>query len=392
MLTRTPSAVPFWLLLLVAAALWPLLPNAIAASTAKWAFTLIGTALVLTLPILALVKHPGFLPTVTAVLWLIPLLYGYFQNEPLCLLALAPLWRNLRDYLPEQAPLPGLGFLCSLLLQAAALAALTGLLALAILLASAGLLLMLHAQEPTVARRWTHAPWAALAVLITFVLLSPPAPLKVGKSQFGTVAIAKSPVLVNDGASDNAYKGVLVRPQTKTVDQKLPPPPWPQVQPLSSTVALPLEIPFSGVYWLFQEPLIRLPANAPEFAGAPADYRFHSDDTTALHLEARQTFRFRYPLRKIRSIEVRMRSTDPAADKLAVGLSLEDSQWPSAWTRLDPLSMAADQAEQTLRFDVKPGGRVEEFDTIVVRFYLGYTRRFIAPRVAINSFRFHTQP
>ncbi len=392
MSTRTPSAVPFWLLLLVGAALWPFLPAAITASTANWAFALIGTALLLALPVLALVRNIAFWPTVTAVLWLIPLLYGYFQNEPLCLLALAPLWRNLRDYLPEQAPVPGLGFLCSFLLQLAALAAMTGLLTLAVALASAGLLLILYAQEPTAARRWAPMPSAVLAVVITFILLSPPAPQKVGKSQFGTVAIAKSPVLVNDGTSDNAYKGVLVRPQVKSVDRKLPPPPRPQVQPLSSTVTLPLEIPFSGVYWLFQEPLIRLPANSPEFAGAPADYRFHSDDTTALHLEARQTFRFRYPLRKIRSIEVRMRSTDPAADKLAVGVSLEDSQWSNAWTRLEPLPMAADQAEQTLRFDVKPGSRIEEFDTIVVRFYLGYTRRFIAPRVAINSFRFHTQP
>ena len=214
MSTRTPSAVPFWLLLLVGAALWPFLPAAITASTANWAFALIGTALLLALPVLALVRNMAFWPTVTAVLWLIPLLYGYFQNAPLCLLALAPLWRNLRDYLPEQAPVPGLGFLCSFLLQLAALAAMTGLLTLAVALASAGLLLILYAQEPTAARRWAPMPSAVLAVVITFILLSPPAPQKVGKSQFGTVAIAKSPVLVNDGTSDNAYKGVLVRPLT----------------------------------------------------------------------------------------------------------------------------------------------------------------------------------
>lgn len=389
MLTRTPSIVPFLALFSAAAILWPFLPAATAVSTPFCAALLIGIAIVVPVPVLAFAPHLGFLPTITAALWLIPLLYGLFQREPLCLLALVPLWRKLGCYLPEPLALPGHGFIASSLLQLALMSALIDQLFLSGVLASVGLVLILWIGEPSGTRSWARIPSAALALAVTFALLSPPPPPKRGSSSVRSVAIAKSPSLVEGGSSDYAHMAILVRPDIRAEEKKLPPPPRPQMRSLTSTEALPLEIPFSGVYWLFQEPLMRVPAGAPEFSGAPADYRFHSDDTTPLHLEALQTFRFRYPLRQFASISVRIRNSDLAADTLAMGLMLEDSQGAGARLNLDPVPIGSHLGEQTLSFPLKPSRYVVEFDTLLVRFYLGYSRRHIAPRIAVEAFRFH---
>ncbi len=387
---RNPSAVPFVILALVGAAVWPFLPAAVIASSASWAVGLMGLAMVLTLPVLGLVRQVGFLPTVTAVLWLIPLLYGYFLRDPLCLLALVPIWRNLSAYLPDQPVLPGQGFLSSLLLQMALVLGVVGQMTWAVLLGAVGLGLIAWAKEPVAGRRWAAAPWTVLAVVVTFVLFSPPAPKQRGSSKVESVAIAKSPKLLNGGRSENAHMALVVRPKVRAEDQPLPPPPRLQPQEAVRQEALPLEIPFSGVYWLFQEPLMRVPAGAPEFEGTPADYRFHSDDKTTIRMQARQTFGVRYPLRRVRAIDVKMRGADLAGDTLAVEMWLEDSQGVNEWTKLETVPVEG-MGKQTVRFEVNPKRWIEKFDTIVLRFHVGYSRRDVAPRVAIESFRFQTR-
>lgn len=390
MAQRNPSVTPFVILLVVGAAVWPFLPAAVAVSSATWALLLMGLAMLLTLPVLGLVGRLGFLPTVTAVLWLIPLLYGYFLRDPLCLLALVPIWRNLSAYLPDQPVLPWQGFVSSLLLQFALLLAVVGQMTWAVLLGAVGLGLIAWAKEPVDGRRWAQAPWTVLAVVVIFVLFSPPAPKERGSSKVESVAIAKSPKLLNGGRSENAHMALVVRPKVRAEDQPLPPPPQPQKRQVVQRAQLPVEIPFSGVYWLFQEPLMRVPAGAPEFEGTPADYRFHSDDKTTIRMQARQTFGVRYPLRRVRAIDVRMRGADLVGDTLAVEMWLEDSQGVNEWTKLEAVPVEG-MGEQTVRFEVNPKRWIEQFDTIVLRFHVGYSRRDVAPRVAVEAFRFHTK-
>jgi len=73
---------------------------------------------------------------------------------------------------------------------------------------------------------------------------------------------------------------------------------------------IPMEIPFSGVYWLFQIPLIGPPASSPVLNESPLDGNFSSEDGVPLTLDAHQTFNQPFPMGRIESIGVTLSSRD----------------------------------------------------------------------------------
>ena len=393
MTPRTPSFVPFLILLVVGALLCSFLPLAIVMSNATWATLLILGATAISAMLIGLTRlwESGlqFSPILTACLWLIPLLYGAFQKNPLALLALVPIWRNLSLYLPEGTPPPRHAFIASVLAQVSLVVALTGNLAFAIILASVALALILWAKEPHATKPLVRIPSAILAILIAFVLFSPPPPPGPGTSTVRSTVIAKNPTSPRAGSSDEAHLGIVVRPEVKREDKKLPPPP--NLRPADNRISqsIPIDIPFSGVYWIFQRPLIAPPASSPEFKGAPADYKFHSDDATPLRLDAYQRFGVNYPTRRIRAIDVKLRSTDTEPESLWLQLNLLNSQVPQYRTNLGEHLIEVTSDTQTFHYEVPPSASVDEFDEIMLRVKIHFRREQIAPRIAIQSFRLY---
>jgi hypothetical protein len=147
-----------------------------------------------------------------------------------------------------------------------------------------------------------------------------------------------------------------------------------------------MEIPFSGVYWLFQVPLVRPPENSPVLEEAPIEGNFSSDDGTSVRLEAHQTFNKPFPLARIGSIGVTLLSEDKDPTTLSLQLIASASDITHYRVNLGEWPIDSVAGPQMLRFQVPASPKIDEFNQLTMRFQLNFPRRHIAPRVAIAKF------
>jgi hypothetical protein len=388
---RNPSAVPFVILLLLAAGLVRIVPSVVLRSTTPWAIYLIAVALggLAGLWFASRTKTVKLGDLVAPALWLLPALIFAWQKNPMMMLCLPPIWLGLRHHLPNAAPPNGHAFEAAVLLQAGLGLCLAGLGSLSLVAASLGILLILWAKEPAAKQRDFRLVSAMAAALLVLILISPASPL------FPASGFAESkpaPEAKNQdakGRSESAYLGLVFRPDLKSEDKKLPPPPDLKVRPLRAVLAEPIDIPFSGVYWMFQVPLMRPPVNAPVIKGSPASQKYSSDDQiTGLRFEARQSFTRAYPTRRLSSIGVTLESSDTYPGTLSMELIAYHSsvtQYRMSFGR-KPVEFLP--APQTIVFNCPPSPSLDEFDELLIRVHLAPPRQFVAAKLEVKSFRF----
>lgn len=188
------------------------------------------------------------------------------------------------------------------------------------------------------------------------------------------------------------HTGIILWPEAVAAKPLLvPPPPDPTrfSRKLASTPQL--DLPFSGVYHLFQFPDPAPPRNSPVFRGAPADYKFRSSDHSPLRVEARQALPGPISLSSIAAIEVSLDHIDRNRADVALELvAIDTSSIPSVRRSLGTRYLPFGTVEQALRFPI-PRDLHGPTNELLLRFQLGPFSADTAPRIRLNKFRFITR-
>lgn len=402
MTPRQPSIVPFLVLLGLAGLLALFLPAALASHN-----PLLGALLLLlsvlgalfALSILNLLLSFGAakdLPqsvVVVPALWLLPLLGLAQQKNPLALLCTLPFVYSLRQHLPLRAAPWGNAFFAAIGIHLVLLLQFMDKAFLAVLLALAIASLIFWAAEDGETSRRFRILSPILAIVFGLYLFRPPALPEAGSNS----AFAATAVVAKPGGSQSqeqtALQGVILRPKVEEKDYKLPPPPVLRNQEFANIPKSPFEIPFSGVYWIFQPPLPAPPDKSPIADGTPADFRFRSGDSTPIRLEARQSLRKPIPFSRIQEIGVTLLSTDRYPDTISLKLLATSSKELRMQMNLGIVRVTHmpewNAVPQTLQFKIPPHPLLSEFDGLILRFVLEPPRLQIVPRLSVQKFVIH---
>ncbi len=396
MVSRTPSRLPFLILLIVGALAAQMLPNALFIRNPLRTMTIILTIIASACAMFTAAAF--FSPVIhlnrvlVSVLWLLPAVLGaYLRNPSLVLLSLIPLWVHVSPYLPNATPPRFHAIISALLIQGAAVALLASHFGLGAMLFSLALLLILWAKEPQPDRPLLRLPSGIVALLLTILLLNPPSLVVGNAGGVSSVDLKPPPSSAPTGKSTNAHLGLILRPEVRRKEAKLPPAPRFLPNDLSYAPSIPLEIPFSGVYWLFQLPLPGPPVDSPVIQGAPGDFKFHSDDFTPLRLDAHQLLSTPIPTRRLAAIDLKLASADIYPNSIDITLILRNAETPQYQMRLGTHRLGSEFGAQTLHYKVPPDPYISDFNEFRIIVNLSGTRRHIAPRLAFQSFRLYTR-
>ncbi|MEO5952178.1 MAG: hypothetical protein ABIQ44_06860 [Chloroflexia bacterium] len=390
MTPRTPSSVPFTILIVVGAAIVPFLGKAMAYANYYWAFALLLTAVLISGALLLLMRRLQQFPTVgLAALWLVPVLILAFERNWMVVVCAVPMLVALQRYLPAVSPPRGYAIVSAMLLQGTLALQLSGHVLGALSSLCAGIGLIVWAKEPSIRPFHFRLGSATAAILITLFLLGPIQLIVPGGAVAKASAVPIASTSTEKGSSASAHLGLIFRPELKKVDRKLPPPP--RLDPLQTftVAATPIDIPFSGFYWLFQLPLSGPPANSPVIKASPGEGKYRSDDETPVRFEAHQDFNSHFPIRRLSSIEVTLLSNDTYPTTLSlelIALSTELRQHRISFGR-KPIEFLP--APQTVSFQMPPSPSVDEFDELILRVHLAVPRLNVSPRITIQKFRFY---
>ena len=246
--------------------------------------------------------------------------------------------------------------------------------------------------------RVSFAASLLLHCLPLLLLLIPAAPVHSAPGDKSATPLPQPPSPVNGTASSTSeqdvHLGVILWPETPEVRAiRIPPPPDPTRFNRQLAAQPQLELPFSGVYLLFQFPDPYPPPKSPVFRGALADFKFRSNDKSPLRVEARQSLPGPISLRRLGAIDVTFENIDLYFSAIALEIFFLDTRQKPP-TRLSlgsqPLTGGPNDGhseEHTLHYPI-PGRATGEADEILLRFHLAAFRADTAPRVRLKRFRF----
>lgn len=263
----------------------------------------------------------------------------------------------------------------------------TGMITLAVLLFGVGVATLVYMARsgPRVERRWRGVLSAALACLVTVLVMLPKFPPH-GDGDQG-VAAAKAGTVPNaDGNVQPGewHPGIIIWPKVRKKAVMMPPVALYPKAGLSDAVEAPLEIPFNGVYWLFQPPGKEPPRNSQLEQGTPLDFHFRSDDKRAIVVEARQSLTMSVPLRRLTGIRVALENGEPLPKTIWVELLLVSGQAGVAPVSLGRTMLAT--GKSTPEFRVPLSALIDSFDGLIVRLTRSWSQEHIASRVSIEKF------
>lgn len=157
----------------------------------------------------------------------------------------------------------------------------------------------------------------------------------------------------------------------------------------------PLQIPFTGSYWFFQDPFVRPPFDSITAEGDPANVGVHSSNRKPLQMEAVQTLDEPIETRNLEKIELAMLDADQNPQTISVELVLADTR---TWG-VPMMSLGVERLEQSLAlmnitnsrsetegFTVPLHSHLESFNQIRLIFRLDPSRNRQAAAIAIESF------
>jgi hypothetical protein len=157
----------------------------------------------------------------------------------------------------------------------------------------------------------------------------------------------------------------------------------------------PLQIPFTGSYWFFQDPFVRPPFDSIRAEGDPANVGVRSSNRKPLQMEAVQTLDEPIETREIDTIKLAMRDADQNPQTISVELVLADTRtWgiPKLSLGIERLEQSSDlmsvmvSRSETEGFTVPLHSHLERFNQIRLIFRLDPSRDRRAAAIAIESF------
>jgi hypothetical protein len=395
---RQPSIVPFLVLSGLAALLALLLPVALLSESLA-----VGAVLILLIAVAvffavslanfglkrSLKTDFSLLELLVPALWLLSLVGFAQQKNPLALLLVLPFVYSLGKFFPQRAAPGGGAFAAGMGLHAALALHFLGQSTWALLLMLLIAALVVWAAEFRKSTALYRVASALIAILLGLYLFRPKGAPGGGDSAYAATAIATRPGPVQP-SNANALRGVILRPKVEEKDIQLPPPPVLRAREQSSSAALDLEIPFSGVYWVFQYPMSGPPEQSPTVKGSPMDYRFRSDDPTPIRLEARQSLPKPFPSGRIQSIGVTLLNQDifPGTISLDLIATSSKDRRMKIWLGSVPVAHMGERKSvpQTLQYSMPSSPLLSEFDGLILSFMLLPPRVQIVPRVSVQKF------
>ena len=196
-------------------------------------------------------------------------------------------------------------------------------------------------------------------------------------------ASAPSSRRVGSLVPDGDFPGVILLPELKPeATLLLPPPLLPSL--LNAPLVKPLDIPFSGEYWMFRPPFSRPPSQSFVRRGTPAEFSFHTTDGWPIKMEAHQHLEQPADIKCCTRIQLVI--TDAESNAIAeLEVVLRDTRSglsESLGTAVaDPGRMT-----QTLTYPVPRTGRIESFDEIQIVFHRHGPRLDKSSKIAIERF------
>jgi len=210
----------------------------------------------------------------------------------------------------------------------------------------------------------------------------------------GAIVHSRAVRLQQTPIRSDGYIGVILTPkrQPQVTSKTIPP-----LVLSARTPALknPLQIPFTGSYWFFQNPFVRPPVDSIRAEGDPANVGVRSSNRKPLQMEAVQTLDEPIETRDIDKIKLALLDADRNPQTISVELVLADTRtWgiPMLSLGVEHLEQSSDVTNvmishsETEGFTVPLHSRLERFNQIRLIFRLDPSRDRQAAAIAIESF------
>ena len=179
--------------------------------------------------------------------------------------------------------------------------------------------------------------------------------------------------------SGGGFDGVILKPQQRekpTAAVLLLPAPWTK---RAASETAPMDIPFSGEYWMFQAPWRSPPPWSVLEQGRPTEVSFHTTNGRPMQMAADQKLSRPVELSRCAGIQVVISRVDE--EPAVLELILTDSEW----RRSESLGTVA-AAGITLDFPIPVSSPLDKFDEMKLVYHRAATESQKSARIAIERF------
>jgi hypothetical protein len=228
---------------------------------------------------------------------------------------------------------------------------------------------------------WTRGNAVLMAASLTAVGLMPPV-RQWFQSDSESEAAATN--IQRISKRDDLFSAVVLKSKRPQHVVLVAPPP--RTRGRGRGMAKPLEVPFSGEYWMSYTWLRRPPASSLVEYGDPEEFKFTAADFSRLLMEAHQPLAMSLDMRDWAQVEVEVSSTDTMPETVSMALALRNTAEPEA--REVPLGESEVPRLGKLRFDVPAGLEARSFNELVVTYRLRPPRSHRSANIAIGKFTF----
>jgi hypothetical protein len=228
---------------------------------------------------------------------------------------------------------------------------------------------------------WTRGNAVLMAASLTAMGLMPPVRQWF---EFDTESEAAAANIQRVSKRDDLFSAVVLKSKRPSHVVLVAPPPRTKVR--GKGMPKPLEVPFSGEYWMSYTWLRRPPASALVEYGDPEEFKFTAADFSRLLMEAHQPLAMSLDMRDWATVEVEVSSTDAMPETVSMALALRNTAEPES--REAPLGETDVPRLGKLRFDVPPRLDARYFNELVVTYRLKPPRSHRSANIAIGKFTF----
>ena len=229
---------------------------------------------------------------------------------------------------------------------------------------------------------WTRGNAVLMAASLTAMGLMPPVRQWFKSDKESEAAAATNIQRVSK--PDDLFSAVVLKPKRPAHVVIVAPPT--RTKGRGKGTSKPLEVPFSGEYWMSYTWLRRPPASALVEYGDPEEFKFTAADFSRLLMEAHQPLAMSLDVQDWAHVEVDFSSTDTMPETVSMALALRNTAEPES----RELSLGESDVPRLgkLKFDVPPGTGSRYFNELVVTYRLRPPRAHRSANIAIGKFTF----
>jgi hypothetical protein len=194
-----------------------------------------------------------------------------------------------------------------------------------------------------------------------------------------------------------AQRAIILFEDKRPEKLLIPPRPSFALKISARTKPQPLNIPFNGVYWLFQPPDREPGKDSSRERGDPTQLSFYSNNGRPLLMEARQNLGSLIDLRCCSEILVTIKNSEPRWRSIALHVTLANTILAGAPSvklsaakadsqLTDGLENRGQPGQQTLAFAIPASAAIAQFDEVIVIFDRPGRTTTSSAKVAIQGF------